>query len=166
MTARADLALPLYRASFGEALSRLFRKYFVGDGRASRSEFWWPQLLITGLWLVTYGLSWAGDSVGETAAVFLTVSAIAVALATMVLSFGTIALGVRRLHDANVSGWWYLALLVAGLALRVLAPDMVSTVVVTAAFAVIGLLPTSAAGKRFDEIDSAASEASIEDGPL
>lgn len=42
----ADLSLPLYGATPGQALKRFFRGYVKLNGRASRSEFWWPQLLM------------------------------------------------------------------------------------------------------------------------
>lgn len=42
----ADLSLPLYGATPGQALKRFFRGYAKLNGRASRSEFWWPQLAI------------------------------------------------------------------------------------------------------------------------
>ncbi|SMX99480.1 Protein of unknown function (DUF805) [Brevibacterium aurantiacum] len=39
-----DLSLPLYGASFGQAVKRFFKKYTHFSGRASRSEFWWMAL--------------------------------------------------------------------------------------------------------------------------
>ena len=36
--------------SFGESVSTCLKKYFVIQGRASLSEFWWFQLL----WIVSY----------------------------------------------------------------------------------------------------------------
>ena len=38
---RTHLELPLYGASWQEAMRRFFLKYATFRGRASRSEFWW-----------------------------------------------------------------------------------------------------------------------------
>jgi uncharacterized membrane protein YhaH (DUF805 family) len=43
-TTARDLALPLYGASFGQAITRYFKKYATFSGRASRSEYWWVML--------------------------------------------------------------------------------------------------------------------------
>ena len=32
--------------TFSESISKCFKKYFVFQGRASRSEYWWFQLLV------------------------------------------------------------------------------------------------------------------------
>lgn len=44
--ASAPLSQPQYRASFGHAVSRFFRKYATFRGRASSSEFWWVALFL------------------------------------------------------------------------------------------------------------------------
>lgn len=41
-----DLTLPLYGATFGQAVTRFFRSYARFSGRASRSEYWWVQLAV------------------------------------------------------------------------------------------------------------------------
>jgi uncharacterized membrane protein YhaH (DUF805 family) len=40
----SDLTRPLYGASFGQAVSRFFKKSAGFSGRASRSEYWWVAL--------------------------------------------------------------------------------------------------------------------------
>ncbi|SKV78147.1 Predicted membrane protein [Mycobacteroides abscessus subsp. massiliense] len=42
-----DLTLPLYGATFGQAITRFFRSYARFSGRASRSEYWWVMLAQT-----------------------------------------------------------------------------------------------------------------------
>lgn len=37
---------PLYGASFGQASKRYWKKYAAFKGRASRSEYWWAQLMV------------------------------------------------------------------------------------------------------------------------
>ena len=39
-----DMSLPLYTATFWQAIARFFRGYFKFSGRASIREFWWAQL--------------------------------------------------------------------------------------------------------------------------
>ena len=39
---------PLYGATFGQAISRFWRKYATFTGRASRSEYWWAMLFYQG----------------------------------------------------------------------------------------------------------------------
>ncbi|WP_285026045.1 DUF805 domain-containing protein [Plantibacter sp. ME-Dv--P-122b] len=41
-----DLTLPLYGATFPQAIKRYLRKYATFTGRASRSEYWWVALLV------------------------------------------------------------------------------------------------------------------------
>ncbi|GGJ40975.1 DUF805 domain-containing protein [Paenarthrobacter histidinolovorans] len=128
---------PYYGAPIGAAVKRFFKKYTAFSGRASRSEYWWWTLvnaivLIVLNILMTSGLSIdsAGTPVLGPVYVVGLVLAVVWGLATLVPS---IALIVRRLHDANLSGW---------LALLVVIP------VVAIVFA---LLPSNPAGQRFDQ---------------
>ena len=120
-----------------EAVPRMYSKYFQFSGRASRSEYWWAQLFFAVAYLV----------LGIPAGLFQSAATYDVdvtsALLTMVL-FGfllasivpLLALTVRRLHDANLSGWFYLLALipfVGGIVLLVLT-----------------LLPSNPEGARFD----------------
>jgi len=77
--------------TFTDAIGTCFRKYATVDGCASRSEFWW--------WvLFTVVVSLVFRSVGYSLYLVFW-------LATLLPS---IAVGVRRLHDTNRSGWWML----------------------------------------------------------
>ena len=84
---------------FGEAIGICFKKYFVFEGRASKSEFWYFFLFYT----VGYLLIDLVARYSQTPAL-LTVAAI--------MAYGTIipmiSSGCRRLHDTNKSGWWQL----------------------------------------------------------
>ena len=88
------LSLPLPSASLGQAVGRLYGKYAVFGGRASRSEFWWVQLFMAGVIVLAAMLdSLIGtDVVAGLFGMF--------ALASIV---PCVALTVRRLHDANFS---------------------------------------------------------------
>jgi len=83
-----------------------FQKYADFTGRARRAEYWWFAVAVT---LVTVVLTIvdiiAFDGLAEDIGVFSTVFG----LATMIPSF---AVGARRLHDINRSGWWQLLWLV------------------------------------------------------
>lgn len=73
------------------------KNYATFSGRASRTEFWMYVLFSTLL-----------------AIVFLTIDKIVgadnilYAVFSLALIVPTIAVSVRRLHDTNRSGWWYL----------------------------------------------------------
>jgi len=112
--ARTSLELPLYGASWQEAMRRFFLKYATFRGRASRSEFWW--------WILT---SVVGTSALQTLSSLngdrreplgglglldeLTItdpwSAVlgVLQLAVFIPSF---AVSWRRLHDVDRSGTW------------------------------------------------------------
>ena len=103
----ASVGTELSMVGFGEAVSRGFRKYFTFSGRATRAESWWWVLftVLAGIVLAvvdtfTGTMGMFGDS-GLLGGLF--------ELATLIPS---LALGARRLHDINRSGWWLLLLFV------------------------------------------------------
>jgi uncharacterized membrane protein YhaH (DUF805 family) len=90
---------PLRAASITEAYSRFWKKYATFSGRASRTELLWP-MLVNLLMLIVAVLA-RNEAVSVVVGLY--------ALAAFV---PTIALGTRRLHDINRSGWWQLVLIV------------------------------------------------------
>ena len=80
--------------TFGESVSICIKKYFVFEGRASRSEYWWFQLIIT----PSYFISMVLDN--ELSYLFLGI--------TLFCFIPAISAGVRRLHDTNRSGFFLL----------------------------------------------------------
>ena len=120
----APLDAPLYGASFGQAISRFWRKYATFSGRASRSEFWWSYLFLIIISTVLYVLVVAGlvsggistdpvtgittsspNALGIIAAIISIVWGLAVIIPTLAISW-------RRLHDTNRSGgFWFLGLI-------------------------------------------------------
>ncbi|NEG96245.1 DUF805 domain-containing protein [Bifidobacterium sp. SMB2] len=88
---------PWYGITFPNAFLRVFKKYATFTGRASRGEYWWWILATVVVSLLFSILTAATRESG-----------IVSALET-VWSLGTlvpgIAVGVRRLHDTNRSGW-------------------------------------------------------------
>ncbi len=79
---------------FVEAVKICLTKYIDFNGRASRPEFWWFFLFSFLVSLLTGWIQYVG------------------ALVSLALFLPSIAAGVRRLHDTDRSGWWYLLIFV------------------------------------------------------
>jgi uncharacterized membrane protein YhaH (DUF805 family) len=111
-----------------------FRRYADFQGRSRRMEFWIFQLLNFGVALVLAGpffVSFIGASIAnpddpaatEAAMTALIeggmslsmVGLILYALYVLAAFIPSIAVTVRRFHDRDMSGWWYLGLSLAGL---------------------------------------------------
>ncbi|KAB2658483.1 DUF805 domain-containing protein [Brucella tritici] len=83
------------------------RQYAVFSGRATRSQYWLFSLVLFGMLIVALMIDQVfGDTTTDEPAGAITGL---VYLAHLVPS---IAVGVRRLHDTNRSGWWLLAVFV------------------------------------------------------
>ena len=80
--------------TFSESVSVCIKKYFVFEGRASRSEYWWFQLIVSPSYLISTILE------NDIAYFFLGV--------TLFTLIPAISAGVRRLHDTNRSGFFLL----------------------------------------------------------
>jgi uncharacterized membrane protein YhaH (DUF805 family) len=86
---------------FAEAISSGLRNYVTFSGRAARSEYWW-------FFLFAILCSIAGEIL-DAATGGAGLINLAVALG---LFLPSIALAVRRLHDKDRSGWWYLIIFI------------------------------------------------------
>lgn len=115
--ASPPLDWPDYGIGFGGAVKRAFQKYAVFSGRASRGEYWWFALFtfvlfvalgIPALVLGTATSTDGGQTPGPAGVPFL--------ILLTVCYFGilvpSVAITVRRLHDAGYSGWLVLLNLV------------------------------------------------------
>ncbi|WBY03791.1 DUF805 domain-containing protein [Ramlibacter tataouinensis] len=80
---------------FVEAIKTCLRKYATFEGRAGRAEYWW---FVLGYVLVSVAAS--------------IVSELLNALVGLALLLPSLAVGARRLHDINKSGWLQLLWLV------------------------------------------------------
>jgi uncharacterized membrane protein YhaH (DUF805 family) len=89
--------------NFAQSISICFSKYVDFKGRASRSEYWWFTLFAILLQFV--GSVWDA-STGDTSG-----NGFFAWFAWAVIFLPSIAVGARRLHDVNKSGWWQLILL-------------------------------------------------------
>ena len=76
----------------------VFKNYVNFEGRASRPEYWWFTLAYAIVNIILRVIPKVG----------MILSGI-LALALLIPSIGV---AVRRLHDINKSGWWYLLLLI------------------------------------------------------
>ena len=90
--------------NFTQSVNKCFNHYFDFSGRALRSEFWWFILF-----------QWVGGIVaGIFDSAFLGYAFVSEDLGplTIIWQLGTgiptLAVGARRLHDINKSGWWQL----------------------------------------------------------
>ena len=78
-----------------DAVKACFRKYADFSGRATRTEYWWFFLAV----LLGSAVAWL-------------ISLRIYTLFSVVTLLPMIAVGARRLHDTNRSGWWQLLALV------------------------------------------------------
>ena len=91
---------------------------FSADGRTSRRNFWIYQIT---MWVSVLAVAFVcgllsvvmGDSTGVAAAVLASLFA-------LVLGIANIFVTIRRLHDMGYSGYWYFAVLAAGVFASVL----------------------------------------------
>lgn len=117
-TARSDRAKtvppldqPFVGIGFQEASSRLLKKWRIFSGRASRGEYWWALLYVCLIDVLFIVLEYFFESF-----------VLAVYGWWLFVLVPMLAVSVRRLHDANMSGWWALAPCigsVAGLCIQV-----------------------------------------------
>ncbi len=76
---------------FTDAIKTCFNKYVDFSGRASRPEYWWYALFV---FLVSLAISALSRS--------------ASGLFSLITLLPSLAVGARRLHDTDRSGWWLL----------------------------------------------------------
>lgn len=92
--------------NFNAAVASCFRKYAVFSGRAPRSEYWWFTLF----------LLLAGFALGLVDSLFFLTPAEQTGPLNMIFTLATLlpslAVGARRLHDVDRTGWWLLLWLV------------------------------------------------------
>jgi uncharacterized membrane protein YhaH (DUF805 family) len=77
--------------TFADAIRACFSKYAAFNGRATRSEYWW-------WFLFTFFASLATEIISETLS----------ALFSLGVLLPSLAVGARRLHDTDRSGWFLL----------------------------------------------------------
>lgn len=102
---RVPLNEPLYGATLPEALRRFFKKYATFSGYASRSEYWWVQLVFFIVSLVPMiGLLSVEDEPYTPLSGFSVISLVFAIILTIAIIVPSLAVTWRRLHDAGFSG--------------------------------------------------------------
>jgi uncharacterized membrane protein YhaH (DUF805 family) len=143
-----SLDLPYYGIGFVDAVKRGFKKYATFTGRASRSEYWWWALftflgyLVLGLLAFAVGTATSRDG-GRTPGALAIPLIILFAVFLLGILIPTLALTVRRLHDAGYSGL---------LALLFLLPYLGGLIIM-----IFALLPSSPAGAKYDQIPATSA---------
>ncbi|HQA18158.1 MAG TPA: DUF805 domain-containing protein [Novosphingobium sp.] len=103
------------------------KRYADFSGRSRRKEYWWFAVLNVLVFAVFGTLRFAGGGFEEMAAagqggnpfavygVLFSGVGMVLALWWLATLIPNIAVNVRRLHDRDMSGWWYLGFFVASL---------------------------------------------------
>ena len=93
---------------FGEAVSTCWKKYGDFDGRAQRPEFWWWVLFVTLLQIVASIVLTVLLVLFQNAGFLQWLGVMIFMIVVLAVILPSIAVSVRRLHDRDLSGWWYL----------------------------------------------------------
>jgi uncharacterized membrane protein YhaH (DUF805 family) len=88
--------------NFIEAVESFFKNYATFTGRSSRSEYWYALLFLCMLMFVL------GFIEGLLNLFPNTEESVLATIVQVVVLVPSIAIIVRRFHDINRSGWWYL----------------------------------------------------------
>ena len=84
--------------NFLESIQTCYKKFFDFSGRASKSEYWWFQLYNAIIYVLTFVFQ--GDLV------------LLFSILIIVNLIPMYAVGVRRIHDSDKSGWFVLISLI------------------------------------------------------
>ena len=101
---------------FTEAIRTcLQEKYATFQGRASRSEYWYFMLFcVLGYLVLGLGGTVLAGGFGQIdSGNFSYMAFMPVGLFFLAMFLPSLSVGVRRLHDRDMSGWWYLGFIVA-----------------------------------------------------
>lgn len=90
---------------FTEAMQSAFNKKFDFAGRASRSEYWYFALGMLPLYIVVDVILAAVHNVSS---ILEGLFGLVVLVGYIFLTIVSLSLWLRRLHDTNHSGWWWL----------------------------------------------------------
>lgn len=81
------------------------KKYATFSGRASRKEFWMFTAAIIAIYIVSAII---GAILGAISIYLEIIISVLQGIFSLAIMIPTIAIGIRRLHDINKSGWMYL----------------------------------------------------------
>ena len=98
--------------NFIESIQTCYKKTFNFKGRASKSEFWWFYLYDAIIYVASE-MTLKTDSYDNLIYSDGTISLGLILTILFLINFiPAAAVGVRRLHDTNRSGWWYLLFII------------------------------------------------------
>ncbi|WP_374406123.1 DUF805 domain-containing protein [Pelagerythrobacter sp.] len=131
------------------------KRYAEFSGRSRRMEYWMFALLNVIVMAVVFLLMGVTGSLGDVGTVdpanplaiygtLFTGVGLLLAVWFLAILIPGIAVGVRRLHDRNMSGWWYLGFIVVSF-----IPFI--GLIASIAFLVVMLLPGTPGPNRFGE---------------
>jgi uncharacterized membrane protein YhaH (DUF805 family) len=141
-----------------------FKRYAEFSGRSRRMEYWMFTLLnvivVTVLMFVVFGVSGAAgmlepDASGDPSAGFAALfggAGLLILVYALAVLLPTIAVTVRRLHDRDMSGWWYLGAIVGSMI-------PIVGLLVSIAFLVVLALPGTPGPNRFGPDPKGVGEA-------
>jgi len=84
-------------------LDLILKKFFTFEGRLNRQPYVQAVLFI---WVISAVLGWLVNSSSSTLVALLT------GIISLAMAVAAISLGIRRLHDLDKSGWWFLIALI------------------------------------------------------
>jgi len=93
---------------FGEAVRTCWRKYGDFDGRAARAEFWWWVLFVAVVQTLASVVLGLGLALFQNSGFLQWLLVLIFMVIVLAFILPSIAVSVRRLHDRDLSGWWYL----------------------------------------------------------
>lgn len=139
------------------------KRYADFNGRSRRMEYWSFTLFLVIVYVILLAIMMGGGlsmsamtdptAVPEGPGVLFWIGGGLLALFALAIIVPSIAVGVRRLHDRDMSGWWYLGVIVA---------SMIPFVgfIAGIAFLVITLLPGTPGPNKYgpDPKDPASAE--------
>jgi uncharacterized membrane protein YhaH (DUF805 family) len=94
--------------AFGEAVRTCWRKYGDFDGRAARAEFWWWVLFVAVVQTLASVVLGLGLALFQNSGFLQWLLVLIFMVIVLAFILPSIAVSVRRLHDRDLSGWWYL----------------------------------------------------------
>ena len=116
------------------AIKTCFKKYFVFNGTAKSSEYWWFFLfcILAGVASQLLDVVVLGQSFWVNYGPINTI-------VNLILIIPILSAGARRLHDTNKSGWWQLLGLI-GLAISYYQKDMLTKGLITSSYFILSFL--------------------------
>ena len=94
--------------NFRDAAESAFRRYADFNGRSARSEFWYWILFFYASWFAVLVCLGIGQAIAGSVMGYAVFADLVYLVFLGAFACPNVAVGIRRLHDTNRSGWWYL----------------------------------------------------------